>query len=173
MKPLAALMAVLVALLGWESLPASGDPTDIASAVSPVIRAAPPEAPAPIAAWTNVILARPLFAQDRRPRLGAAAAPRQAAAPEELPRLAGTVRSNNILMAIFAPAGLHSAAAAANLVAAMASPGGPIQGGTPPERTPRMCVKSQWSSAVTASWRAGLSWTSWIVRSRLSAPDAP
>ncbi len=137
MKPLGALMAVLVALLGWESLPASGDPTEITSAVTPVIGVAPPEAPAPVAAWTNVILGRPLFAQDRRPKLSAAATPSRSAAPEELPRLAGTIRSNNILMAIFAPAGLHSAgAAAASPVAVNARPGGPIQGGTPPERTP-------------------------------------
>ena len=84
-----------------------------------------------------MILARPLFAQDRRPRLSTAAAPRRAAAPEALPRLAGTIRSNDILMAIFAPAGLRSAGVTeANPVAVIANPGGPTQGGRLPERTP-------------------------------------
>ena len=112
MKPLAALMAVLVALLGWESLPASGDSTEITSAVTPLTRAAPPEAPPPVAAWTNVVLARPLFAQDRRPRPRAAGMPSRSGAPDALPRLAGTVRSNDTLMAIFVLADLPSARAA-------------------------------------------------------------
>lgn len=139
-------MAVLVALLGWESLPDAGASTQIASAVTPVTGVAPPEASAPVAAWTNVILARPLFAQDRRPKPSALGLSSRPGAPDALPRLAGTVRSNDTLMAIFVLAGVPSARAATiDPAAAIPTPvnpatvnpghGGPTQGGSPPDGT--------------------------------------
>jgi hypothetical protein len=136
LKPLAGLIAVLVALLGWESLPAPSDPTGIASVVMPPASATPPESPAPLAAWTNVVLARPLFARDRRPTPDAPSMPSRSAAPDALPRLAGTVRSNDTLMAIFVLAGLPSASPTAGSLGAAGpgavnpTPGGPTQGGS-------------------------------------------
>jgi hypothetical protein len=95
-------MAGLVCVLAWESLPGAADPvaaTQISARTSP---ATPHEAPRPVATWTSQILARPLFAQNRRPMLVAAHLPvRASVAAESLPRLAGTIRSNNALMAIF------------------------------------------------------------------------
>ena len=77
---------------------------DVASrdAAAPAI-AAPAAAPAlpPRARWITVALERPLFAPDRRP-------PREArvvGAGEALPRLAGTIRADATVLAIFAPAG--------------------------------------------------------------------
>jgi hypothetical protein len=67
--------------------------------------------------------------------------PSRSAAPDALPRLAGTVRSNDTLMAIFVLAGLPSASAtaasptagspgAAGPGAVNSTPGGPTQGGS-------------------------------------------
>jgi hypothetical protein len=139
-------MAVLVALLGWESLPGPGATAQVASAVTPLPGATPPASPPPIAAWTNVVLARPLFAQDRRPKPSAPGMPSRSGAPNALPRLAGTVRSNDTLMAIFVLAGAHSAGVATINPAATSpaggnsaeinrSPGAPNQGGSPPDGT--------------------------------------
>jgi hypothetical protein len=104
-KPLFALMAVLVGLLGWECLPGPDDPSVVLPAAAPPV-IAPEAAAAPVATWVDSILARPLFAADRRPKVLVSGVPaNRAGVPEVLPRLAGTVRSNNGLMAIFALAG--------------------------------------------------------------------
>jgi hypothetical protein len=105
-KPLFALMAVLAGLLGWECLPAQGDDPSVVlpASVPPVI--APEVVAAPVANWVDAVLARPLFATDRRPKLLASSvAASRAGVAEVLPRLAGTVRSDYGLMAIFALAG--------------------------------------------------------------------
>jgi hypothetical protein len=99
LKPIAALIAVLVAFLGWESLPASGDPPKMQPAATRLASAAPSMAQRPVAAWTSMVLARPLFARDRRPSVPGM--PIRSHAPDTLPRLAGTVRSNDSLQAIF------------------------------------------------------------------------
>lgn len=98
-------MAVLVGLLGWECLPGPDDPSVVLPAAAPLV--IPPEvAAAPVATWVDAVLARPLFATDRRPKVLASGVPaNRAGVPEVLPRLAGTVRSNDGLMAIFALAG--------------------------------------------------------------------
>ena len=88
-----------------------------------------------------MILARPLFAQDRRPRPGALGMPSRSGTPDALPRLAGTVRSNDTLMAIFVLAGDPSASAAtinpvtASLATASPNHGGPIQADSSPDGT--------------------------------------
>ena len=105
MKPLFALMAVLAGLLGWESLPVSGDSAVVAPVAAPVAGVAPAVTVAPVAAWTDAVLARPLFASDRRPVAHEAAVRSSAGVQEVLPRLAGTVRSGDGMVAIFAPGG--------------------------------------------------------------------
>jgi hypothetical protein len=99
-KPLFALMAVLVGLLGWESLPEADGLVVVRPSVAPVAGVAPAAVVAPVAAWTDAVLARPLFAQDRRPVVHVAGVV-SGGAPEVLPRLAGTVRSGDGLVAIF------------------------------------------------------------------------
>jgi hypothetical protein len=124
LKPLGAFIAVLVALLGWESLPASGDRSEMQPAVTPLASVVPSMAPGPVAAWTDVVLARPLFARDRRPN--AQGAPGRSGASDALPRLTGTVRSNDSLQAIFvlaAPPAVNS------------SHDSPTLGGPPPKGT--------------------------------------
>ena len=64
----------------------------------------------PVAAWSNTALARPLFAPDRRP------APGSAGAHDGLPRLTGTIRSDDDLLAIFATPGVTPGGAAKTLV---------------------------------------------------------
>ena len=101
------LLAIYAANLGLavvlyaEMQPVAPDAT-LPDATVPAI-AAPTAAPAspPRARWTTVALERPLFAPDRRP-------PREArvvGAGETMPRLAGTIRADGTLLAIFAPAG--------------------------------------------------------------------
>jgi hypothetical protein len=101
MKALLLANIALLALLGWESLPAADEaPVDVPiAATQATTKAAPPP---PVADWTRLVLARPLFAQDRRPPQTAKPA---AAAAEVLPRLTGTIRTDDRLLAIFAPAG--------------------------------------------------------------------
>jgi hypothetical protein len=104
-KPLFALMAVLAGLLGWECLPGPDDPSVVLPAAAPPV-IVPAMAAAPVATWVDTVLARPLFTTDRRPKLLASGVPaNRAGVPAVLPRLAGTVRSNNGLMAIFALTG--------------------------------------------------------------------
>jgi hypothetical protein len=104
LKPLLALAVVLATVLGWESLSASPeDPVAAPAVVAPIASSAPQVAP-PVSTWVDLVQARPLFARDRRPRAQASAA--SAAVPgDTLPRLTGTVRSNDRLLAIFAPVG--------------------------------------------------------------------
>jgi len=96
----ALLIAVLAlgSILGAELLPAAAPNETPAAATVPAEPPRPMEAP-PVAAWANVALARPLFAPDRR---AAQSAPGQ---PAALPRLAGTIRSADGVVAIFAAAG--------------------------------------------------------------------
>jgi general secretion pathway protein N len=95
----AAPLAGLLALLAWECLPSPAEPELPPPAAAPrTVHAAPPETP-PVPVWTDIVLARPLFAPDRRP---ATAAP-SASAP--LPRLSGTIRSDDNMLAIFAAPG--------------------------------------------------------------------
>jgi hypothetical protein len=91
----------LAAALYAELQPATPDVTPREAAVPAI--AAPAAAPAvpPRARWTTVALERPLFAPDRRPPREA----RVAGAGEALPRLAGTIRADATVLAIFAPAG--------------------------------------------------------------------
>jgi hypothetical protein len=58
------------------------------------------EAP-PVAAWTEAMLARPLFNPDRRP----VPATRAGTGKSTLPRLAGTIRADRGALAIFQPTG--------------------------------------------------------------------
>ena len=84
MKRLALPFVLLAALLAWECLPTSIDPAPSSTAMT--LPAIPTRAETPpIAAWSDAVLARPLFALNRRPAPGAAGADQ---AP---PRLAGTV----------------------------------------------------------------------------------
>lgn len=106
MGVLAAAAVFLLTLVAWEGmLPPldSAEPRAI-MAPAPSRRAASPApaaSPSPVAAWVATILARPLFAPDRRPpSLTGMAANRVA-----LPRLAGTIRTKSGLRAIFAPSG--------------------------------------------------------------------
>lgn len=102
MKGLVALGAVLLGLLAWESLPASDRPVAMPPLQPPVANAVTPDAP-PVAKWIEVVEARPLFARDRRPQPRAAASAKASGPRDTLPRLAGTVRSEDSLVAIFAP----------------------------------------------------------------------
>jgi hypothetical protein len=104
-KPLFALMVVLVAVLGWESLPEADDAVVVVPVVAPVAGGAPAVAAAPVAPWTDAVLVRPLFARDRRPVAHEAGVRSSAGMQEVLPRLAGTVRSGDGLVAIFMPNG--------------------------------------------------------------------
>jgi hypothetical protein len=102
MKGLLGLGAVLLCLLGWESLPDSDRPVVVPPPQAPAAALVAPDAP-PLGASVDVVEARPLFARDRRPverAVGSAKVSR-----DTLPRLAGTVRSNDSLLAIFAPEG--------------------------------------------------------------------
>jgi hypothetical protein len=100
-KPLAALAALLTGLLVWESLPTSSAPLVTQPVVTPAVVIAPAVTPAPVAAWTDTVLERPLFARDRRPRVHASGVADRIGARDVLPRLAGTLRSNDGLMAVF------------------------------------------------------------------------
>jgi hypothetical protein len=144
LKPLAALIAVLVALLGWESLPASGDPSEMQPAVTPLASAAPSMAPRPVAEWTNMVLARPLFARDRRPN--APGVPIRSGAPDTLPRLAGTVRSNDSLKAIFALAD-HPPV---NPIPDSLTQGGSHPNGTTPDASEKPIVVGR--DGIVAAW---------------------
>jgi hypothetical protein len=103
-------IAVLLALLTWECLPMSAEPALPPQAIVRTARPTPPDAP-PVSAWTGIVLARPLFAPDRRP---AASGP--AAAQESLPRLTGTIRSDDRMLAIFAAPGSTPNAAGKSVV---------------------------------------------------------
>ncbi len=90
----------LAGLLAAELLPAAAetgapDPAAAipAAADMPALGAAPP-----FGSWADTALGRPLFAPDRRP-LGSAVQ------HDGLPRLAGTIRTDDSLLAIFAPEG--------------------------------------------------------------------
>jgi hypothetical protein len=104
-KPLFALTAVLVGVLGWESLPEADYPVGVAPLVAPVAGVVPAVVVAPVAAWTDAVLARPLFARDRRPVAHEAGVRSSGGVQDVLPRLAGTVRSSDGLVAIFVPGG--------------------------------------------------------------------
>ena len=136
MKSLAALAVMLLALLGWESLPASDDPVTMPSGVTFAASAALPD-PLPVAAWVDVAQARPLFARDRRPTPHPPGAPNPAGAGDGLPRLAGTVRSDHGLVAILVPVSLATVAGAPDAAASgiagspvAAGPGGIVAGWT-------------------------------------------
>lgn len=113
MSPLALPIAGLVAVLGWECLPTSVDPAPMPAPVTQT--AAGPAAPPPIADWTDIALARPLFAPDRRPVPGAAGA------QDGLPRLTGIIRSDDAHLAIFAMPGATPDAAGKSLVVPQAA----------------------------------------------------
>jgi hypothetical protein len=98
------MMAVLVGVLGWEGLPVADVPVVVAPVVTPAAGGAPAAVVAPVAAWTDAVLGRPLFARDRRP-VAHVAGGAAGVAPEVLPRLAGTVRSGDGMVAIFVPGG--------------------------------------------------------------------
>lgn len=108
MKGIIGPAAVLLGLLVWESLPTSDRPVAMPPLQAPVANAATPDAP-PVAAWVDVVEARPLFARDRRPQPRAAGSAKTSGPRDTLPRLAGTVRSNDSLLAIFAPASAPTA----------------------------------------------------------------
>jgi hypothetical protein len=100
----------LAALLAWECWPASIDQAPSPAAIALPAIPAPADTP-PIAAWSDTVLARPLFALNRRPAPGAVGA------YESPPRLAGTVRTDDALLAIFAaPQGGAPGGAAKSLV---------------------------------------------------------
>jgi hypothetical protein len=108
MKELLGLGAALLGLLTWETLPTPDRPLAMPRFQAPMANAAKPEAP-PVAAWVDVVEARPLFAQDRRPQPQAAGTAKAPGPNDTLPRLAGTVRSDDSLLAIFAPASIPTA----------------------------------------------------------------
>lgn len=108
MKGLLGLGAVLLGLLAWESLPASDRPVAMPPLATPVANAGTPGAP-PVSAWVDVVEARPLFVRDRRPPPRAVGSAKTSEPRDTLPRLAGTVRSNDSLLAIFAPVGASAA----------------------------------------------------------------
>jgi hypothetical protein len=90
----------LLGLLGLELFPGGVEP-DVqprVRATASVREAAPPEAP-PVAAWAEVVLARPLFTENRRPTEA-----QHAAAKAALPRLTGTILTDQGELAIFQPA---------------------------------------------------------------------
>jgi hypothetical protein len=119
-RRLALPFGLLAALLVWECWPASIDP--VPSAVVIALPAVPARAETPpVAVWSDTVLARPLFAQTRRPAPGAGGG------YEAPPRLAGTVRSNDSLLAIFAAAGAAPGATAKSLVV---GPAGSVAGWT-------------------------------------------
>jgi hypothetical protein len=101
------LLLILAANLGLaatvyaELQPASPDGATPDSAVPAVAAPAATPVVPPRARWAAVALERPLFAPDRRPAREA----RVAGAGEALPRLAGTIRADATMLAIFAPAG--------------------------------------------------------------------
>jgi hypothetical protein len=110
-KPLFALMAVLAGVLGWEGLPEADVPVVVTPVVTPMAGVATAVV-VPVGAWTDAVLGRPLFAKDRRP-LAHVAGVVAGVAPEVLPRLAGTVRSGDGMVAIFVPGGTAPADPAA------------------------------------------------------------
>lgn len=98
---LAAVASVLLAgALALELRPGDAvpDASPKPSVPSGPRNAALAEAP-PVAAWTEAMLARPLFNPDRRP------VPATHAGKSTIPRLAGTIRANPGALAIFQPAG--------------------------------------------------------------------
>jgi hypothetical protein len=109
MTPLAAPIAVLVGLLAWECLPAPEDPVAAPQTVAAIVAGAPVVTP-PVPAWTEIALARPLFAPDRR------RPPNAPGARESLPRLTGTIRSDGTWRAIFAGAGAAAESPARSVV---------------------------------------------------------
>ena len=91
----------LAAALYAELQPVTPDVTALDTAVPAIAASTAAPASPPRARWSTVALERPLFAPDRRP-------PREArvvGAGETMPRLAGTIRADGTLLAIFAPAG--------------------------------------------------------------------
>jgi hypothetical protein len=93
---------LLTAVLGLEMLPGEAEhvpdtPTPSARHEGVTQGAKPAEAP-PVAAWADIALARPLFAEDRRPRQVAQGG------PIAVPRLAGIIRADRDAIAIFQPA---------------------------------------------------------------------
>ncbi|MDO9712295.1 hypothetical protein [Paracraurococcus lichenis] len=111
---LGATAALLAGAIAWELQGIEGDPVARGAAAAAVARWRPaPEVPTPAppdrsGEWAATALARPLFAQDRRPvaepRLAAAGGP----AARDLPRLAGVMITPGGGAAIFAPAGEHA-----------------------------------------------------------------
>ncbi len=91
---------LLAGLLAAELLPAAaetGTPDPAAAEPAAADMPAPAAAP-PLGAWADTALGRPIFTQDRRPQASAAA-------QHGLPRLTGTIRTDDSLLAIFAPEG--------------------------------------------------------------------
>ena len=109
MSPFAPPIAALAALLIWECLPVAADPSTAPATIAAAARVVPQDTP-PVTAWSEIVLARPLFALDRRPAPGAAGA------QDGLPRLAGTIRSDADVLAIFAAPGATVEGAAKTLV---------------------------------------------------------
>jgi hypothetical protein len=97
-KGFAVPIAALLGLLAWECLPATADTATVPAPVAAAVTATAATVP-PVAAWADAALARPLFNRDRRPTPGAPGA------HDGLPRLAGTIRSDESILAIFATPG--------------------------------------------------------------------
>ena len=95
MSYLIAIVCLLLAgIVTAELWPASATAKIQAADVPPPLATAAQEAP-PVAAWADIALGRPLFAPDRR-------APQAGPATQvPLPRLAGTIRTDGSLLAIF------------------------------------------------------------------------
>jgi len=97
---LAAVTGALLAGVLWLELLPGDAPSDAGPEPSVAVGAPDPPHPdaAPIAAWTEAVLARPLFNPDRKPT------PAKHSGGITLPRLAGTIRTDRGDMAIFQPA---------------------------------------------------------------------
>jgi hypothetical protein len=88
----------LVAMLGLELFGGGVEPDAQPQVLSTAgVREATSREVPPIAAWSDTVLARPLFSEGRRPTEAARAA------KTSLPRLAGTIRTDQGEVAIFAP----------------------------------------------------------------------
>jgi hypothetical protein len=149
MKGIIGLAAVLLGLLAWESLSASDRPIAMPPLRAPVANAVTPDAP-PVAAWVDVVEARPLFARDRRPQARAAGTANASVSRDTLPRLAGTVRSKDGLVAIFAPAPASASGTGAGTGTIVAKEGGTPDAGPKPIVIGRDGIVAGWTVIAIA-----------------------
>ena len=99
---LAGLGVISLALLAVIAMEALQAPAPATSAAPIQASGLPPAAVDDVSAFMPTILARPLFALDRRPKAGPAAA---GAPSDEMPRLAGVIIERTQRRAIFQPPG--------------------------------------------------------------------